>query len=84
MMKYCDSCSKTSNDFSDSQGFRRHLKSHGGEVSCDHCDKILKNERVAVNHLKTVHANKTFSCEQCNKCFKDELFKPATLKVLLS
>ena len=52
MMKYCDRCSKTSNDFSDSQGFRRHIKSHGGEVSCDQCDKILKNERVDINHLK--------------------------------
>ena len=31
-MKYCDSCSKNSNDFSDMQGFRRHLKSHEGGV----------------------------------------------------
>ena len=32
-MKYCDSCSKNSNDFSDMQGFRRHLKSNEGGIS---------------------------------------------------
>ena len=69
MMKYCDNCSKNSNDFSDMQGFRRHVKSHGGEVTCDHCGKILKNERVAMNHLNIVHNKKEINCEQCKQGF---------------
>ena len=72
MMKYCDNCSKNSNDFSDMQGFRRHVKSHGGEVTCDHCGKILKNERVAMNHLNIVHNKKEINCEQCKQSFKDK------------
>ena len=72
-MKYCDNCSKNSNDFSDMQGFRRHVKSHGGEVTCDHCGKNLKNERVAMKPLKTVHNKKALNCEQCNRSFPDSI-----------
>ena len=71
-MKYCDHCSKTSNDYSDIQGFRRHMKSHEGELSCDHCEKVLKNKRVLMKHIKTVHDNKTFTCGTCQKVFKEK------------
>ena len=42
-MKYCDNCSKTSDDFSDQSGFIKHKKSHAGQVECSHCGKLLKN-----------------------------------------
>ena len=43
-MKYCDNCSKTSDDFSDQSGFIKHKKSHAGQVECSHCGKLLKNK----------------------------------------
>ena len=71
-MKYCNSCSKTSDDFSDQQGFNRHLKSHQGELSCDQFEKVLKNRWVLMKHIKTVHNNKTFTCDHYNKIFQDK------------
>ena len=50
-MKYCDNCSKTSDDFSDQSGFIKHKKSHAGQVECSHCGKLLKNKRVLVRHI---------------------------------
>ena len=71
-MKYCEFCSKTSNDFSDQSGFLKHKKSHGDKVSCSHCGKLLKNKRVLEYHIKSLHGNKTFFCKHCKEEFQDK------------
>ena len=58
-MKYCDHCNKTSDDYSDTQGFRRHIKSHEGNKTCEICSKLLKNSNVLKQHTKSVYEDMT-------------------------
>ena len=55
--KECHKCKATSNDFTDSSGFARHLKSHEESVQCVECGLNIKYSRVLQSHIKTVHEN---------------------------
>ena len=72
LIKKCDKCTKTSQDFKYLQGFYTHMKSHEEEVNCDICGNTLKNDRVLKDHIKSVHESSLFACEQCNKKFKSK------------
>ena len=52
IIKICDGCPKTSDDFTSLGSFSNHLKSHNNEVSCDQCGKALKNSRVLTDAYK--------------------------------
>ena len=53
-MKYCDNCSKTSDDFSDQSGFIKHKKSHAGQVECSHCGKKMNKLDLQFGNEKNV------------------------------
>ncbi|XP_063918077.1 zinc finger protein-like isoform X2 [Zophobas morio] len=62
----CANCGRT---FKESFRLRYHL-SKCGEVKCDLCDKILKNEDTLKKHVRFVHSKeKLFNCPTCEKGF---------------
>ena len=90
-IKYEESLSRKKEEFKCSQcdeklqslrDLRNHMKTHhytGSSFQCKQCDRSFNEEWKINAHVKT---HKSFSCDQCSKCFKYMDAKAKHVKVV--
>jgi len=77
--KVCHICDK---EFS-LWGLPTHMRFvHGSndEIPCQQCDLVFKNEVYMQRHVRKVHSNLSYTCDECGKSFRTK----AALKIHIS
>jgi len=62
-------CEICSDPFTDQAALENHRLRHTNNNKCNLCNKALRDEHTLKCHIKTVHAEKTLSCNVCQKKF---------------